>query len=746
MRKFIICISLSVFGLMSAVAQDSIRGVVYGVIDGKSEPLVGANVFWKGTQVGATTNGQGKFSIIKPLDAHMLVASFLGFTSQTVHVDNQKQVAFKLKEAASELQEVIIRDKQQATSIQKKDVGLTQLITQRELTKAACCNLSESFETNPAIDASYTDAVTGQRTIRLLGLDGPYSFYTRGNVPTLGGMSSVLGLQLIPGSWIQSIQLTKGSGSVVNGYESIAGQVNYELRAPTANEKLYVQLYANNNGRFEQSAVIPVKLSEKWATNFMLYARQGALNKDFNGDGYLDIPQGNMYIFQNTWSYQGTTGWESQFGFKYANNQQTGGQVGWEQSTPGNMKWVADQNTTRLEYWHKLGYVFKSPGRSIGFQWSGTWHEFNSSFGQITTPTYSGRERDVYFNAIFQDIIGTTDHQYKVGASFKGMYLEEFYFTKPYARNESVPGIFAEYTYLFLDKITAVAGLRGDYNSIFGAYATPRLHLRYAPTPKHTFRANVGKAYRTPNLFADNIGSMASSRTWNFDLGNEALPYNGLEMEESINTGISYTYATEWDYRPVSIRAEYFFTTFQNQLVKDWDATAREMNFYNLEGASNVHNAQFQFDYEVVQRLNMRVAYRFVLAQTEYRSIGFAEQPFIDKHRFFANAEYETKSHWKFDATLNWHSQRRLPFTGDNPEEYQLGEQTPSFFIVNAQISKLFREKLEVHIGVENLFDFMQNNPIVAASEPFSENFDASMVWGPVMGRVIYGGIRLRLF
>ena len=737
----LICVPMGLF------AQDSIRGVVYGALDGKSEPLVGASIFWMGTQVGANTNAEGRFVVARPKGAHMLIASFIGFKADTIHVtESKKQITFKLKESGEELQEVVVRDKQQASSIQKRDIGLTQLITARELTKAACCNLSESFETNPAIDASYTDAVTGTRTIRLLGLDGPYSFYTRGNIPTLWGLSSVLGLQLIPGSWIQSIQLTKGSGSVVNGFESISGQVNYELRPPTTNEKLYVQLYANNNGRFEQSGVIPVKLNEKWSTNFMLYGRQGALNADFNEDGYLDVPQGNMYIFQNTWSYQGTKGWESQFGVEWADSKQRGGQVGGENSTPENPKWVADQNTQRIEYWHKLGYVFNSPGRSFGMQWAANYHTQESNFGMPGVKTYYGQERDLYFNAIFQDIIKTSDHQYKVGASFKGMYMDEIYKSQQYNRDESIPGIFGEYTYLYHDHLTVVAGLRTDFHNLYGTFVTPRLHVRYAPADKHTFRFNVGKAYRTPNLFADNIGSMANNRTWFIELADSSLPYNGAKLEASVNAGISYTYATEWDYRPVSIRAEYFFTTFQNQLVRDWDATAREMHFYNLDGRSQVHNAQVQFDYEVIQRLNVRLAYRFVLSQTDFKSIGWAEQPFIDKHRFFANVEYETKSAWKFDATVNVHSSKRLPTTAQNPVEYQRANNSPAFAVVNLQISKLFWERLEVHIGAEDLFNYMQENPIVAASEPFSESFDASMVWGPVMGRVIYGGIRLRLF
>ena len=747
MKKMIVLIGMALALPMSGYAQQKVTGTVFSLLDGKKEPLPGAIVKWMGTENYVLTDADGVFSISRT-NQHMLIAGFAGFKADTQHVERgfTGPVIFTLVPDNVELTEVVVRDKQQASSLKKRDAGVTQLITSRELTKAACCNLSESFETNPAIDASFTDAVTGTRQIRLLGLDGPYSYYTRGNIPTMWGIASVLGLQLIPGSWIQSIQLTKGSGSVMNGYESIAGQVNYELRQPDSREKLYVQLYANAGGRLEQSVVYPIKLSDTWGTNLMVYGRQQVARPDFNNDGFLDMPQGKLYIVQNTWKYKGTNAWESQFGVKYADMDQTGGQLATLDANPTDSTWRASMKTKRFEYWHKAGYVFKNaPFRSIGFQWAFNWHDQTSGFGLPTeTADYIATERDLYFNVIYQDIIKTTDHQYKLGASYKVQNLDET-FDKLYLRREQVPGIFGEYTYLYTDQLSIVTGLRVDFHSQYGAFVTPRVHVRYAPFKNHTFRANVGKAYRTPNLFADNIGSMASNRVWNIQQGDESIPYLGIKQEESINAGLSYAYTFEWDYRPGSFRAEYFYTTFQNQLVKDWDASAQQINFYNLDGQSYVHNLQVQFDYEVIQRLNARIAYRYVHAKTTYKSIGLSQQPFIAKNRFFGNAEYETKNAWKFDVTANWHGVQRLPSTAGNPELDVRGDEAPAFATMNLQITKVFREVLDVHIGVENVFNYRQENPIVAADNPFRPSFDASMIWGPVMGRVIYTGIRLKL-
>jgi outer membrane receptor for ferrienterochelin and colicin len=297
-----------------------------------------------------------------------------------------------------------------------------------------------------------------------------------------------------------------------------------------------------------------------------------------------------------------------------------------------------------------------------------------------------------------------------------------------------------------MENITLVAGLRADYHSQYGAFITPRLHARWAPAENHTFRANAGKAYRTPNLFADNMGVMAGNRQWMIQQGDEGIPYNGLLQEESFNTGISYVYTFELDYRPGSFRVEYFYTDFQNQLVKDWDESAQQILFYNLDGQSRTHNAQVQFDWEFIQRINLRLAYRFVDARTTYKSIGLAQQPFIDRHRFFANLGYESASAWRFDATFNWHSTQRLPNTSGNTIANQRESNSPAYATVNLLIAKTFWQRLEVHVGAENLFDYRQPNPIISADNPFGNEFDASMIWGPIMGRIVYGGIRLSLF
>jgi outer membrane receptor for ferrienterochelin and colicins len=733
--------------LAKSYGQNAINGVVYSQLNGKQEALAGAVVGWVNTSNFVLTDSEGRFEIETALQSTQLFASFVGFVSDTVDATGIDNITFTLKPANVKLEEVTVRDRQQSAAIKKRDANLTQLITTRELAKAACCNLSESFETNPAIDASFTDAVTGTRQIRLLGLDGPYSYYTRGNIPTMWGIASVLGLQLIPGSWIQSIQLTKGSGSVLNGFESVAGQVNYELRPPDGTEKLFVQLYGNAGGRLEQSVVLPVKINDAWSTNVMVYGRQQVGSPDFNNDGFLDMPQGNLLIAQNAWKYRGTNGWETQFGIKYAFADQTGGELDAPTARVGDTVWRVQMNTNRFEYWHKLGYVFKdSPYRSIGMQWMFNWHDQQSDFGAPGVATYAGEERDLYFNLIFQDIIKNTDHNYKLGLSYKQQSIDEIFEGDTYLRREQIPGLFAEYTYLYLESFTLVAGLRADHHSQYGSFITPRLHVRWAPTENHTFRANAGKAYRTPNLFSDNMGVMAGSRQWDIQRGDEAIPYNGLQQEESLNAGISYVHTFTWDYRPGSFRIEYFYTDFQNQLVKDWDESARQILFYNLNGRSRTHNAQVQFDWEVIQRLNLRLAYRYVDARTTYKSIGFAQQPFIDRHRFFVNMGYESVSAWRFDATFNWHSPQRLPTTASNTRPNQRDDQSPAYATLNVLVAKTFWKRLEVHVGAENILDYRQPNPIVSADDPFSNEFDASMVWGPIMGRVLYGGIRLSLF
>lgn len=641
------------------------------------------------------------------------------------------------------LDEVIIRQRQKSTTINMIDPIKKEKIGERELLKAACCNLSESFETTPSVDIAFTDAVSGYKQIQMLGLAGPYTTITRENIPDTRGLASITGLTFTPGTWIESMQLSKGTGSVVNGYESVAGQINVEWRKPfeAAEERWHFNLYQNTQGRSEGNLVHRRKFNERLSSNLLLHAKSQWMKVDQNNDGFLDQPRDKQFVGANRWFWFAPKGWEVQAGVKAVYVENAGGEYGYERGVEqrtGN-PWGFQLNMQRYEGWAKIGHVFTNPAKSIGLQLSGVYHNQDARYG---VRDYQARQQSFYANLIYQSFISNTNHVLKLGASTLTDVYDERWVGQKFGRTEIVPGAFAEYAYN-AKKLNIVAGLRGDYHNLFGAFLTPRLHVRYAPAEQSVFRASIGRAQRTANIFSENMGSMATNRAFVIDAGETGKAY-GLNPEVAWNYGINFTQKFQLDYRDGTFSTDYYYTNFENQIVVDLE-DANTVRFYNLNGLSFANSFQAQFDYELIHNLDLRLAYRWYDVRTTY-SGTLKEKPLIAAHRAFANIGYETRSKWKFDYTIQWISSKRVPTVYANGGGLMSEGRSPDFVQMNAQISKGWGDHFEVYLGGENLTNYMMHQPIIGASNPYAKGFDASMIWGPVMGRNIYAGLRYKIF
>lgn len=717
--------------------------VIKGSVSEKENPekrLPGANVYWLGTQSGVSADANGNFELRRSEQTNKLVVSFTGYLNDTVDVNSNVFLQISL-ESSVDLDEIEVSAGQKTTTVSFMTPIKVITITEEELCKAACCNLSESFETNPSVDASFTDAVTGTRQIQMLGLAGPYSQITRENIPDIRGLSAIYGLTYTPGPWVSSISLIKGTGSVVNGFESIAGQIDVALRNPQNMDKLYLNLFANQMGRLEANINTKFEINDKWSSAILLHGKTHTRRVDNNDDGFMDGHIGETFIGLNRWlyNYDGVT-WD--FGVKGTYIDIFAGQMDYEKSDRYSANvWGMQSLTKRVEAWSKSGFIFKEqPNKSMGLQLSGVFHDFESTFG---LRDYNAGQRSFYANYIVQNIIGDLKHKYKVGASFVyDDYIQSFD-QQDYNHTEMIPGAFVEYTYNWEDRLNIVAGLRGDYNNNYGLFTTPRLHIRYMPFEDFVLRLSAGRGQRTAQIISENVGFLASSRDFDIQANNTDNPY-GLDAEVAWNYGINFSYEFELDYRIGIISLNFYRTDFQNQIVVDLDSDVRKVSFYNLSGSSYSNSMQAQLDYELIKRLDMRLAYRWYDVKTTYRN-ELMEKPFVSTHRAFANFAYETRNSWKFDFTVNWKGQKRVPTTAANPPQYQRVAQSPNFFLLNAQITKVWKERFDVYLGSENLLNYKQENPIIAADQPFSEFFDASLIWGPVMGRNIYLGLRYRI-
>ena len=723
----------------SASASGKVRGLVMEENNkGVFKPLEGASVVWLGTNKGTITNTEGMFELEQERENDQLVISYTGFKPDTISVADLKQVKIILA-SGNQLKEVRVTSRQASTYINAYNPFRTATITQKELFKAACCNLSESFETNPSVDVSYNDAITGSKQIQLLGLSGNYTQLTVENLPGPRGLATPMGLNSIAGPWVESIQLTKGIGSVVNGYESIAGQINVELKKPATSEKLHVNGYVNSMGKADFNLNSTHHIGKKWATTFLLHDDFLNQKQDFNKDGFRDLPTGNLFSGINRWQYAGTNGLMAQFGVKVLTDDKTGGELEFDKKE----KFSTDHyglgiNTKRYEAFGKIGYVFpEKKYQSIGLQLSAFDHNQDSYFGLTT---YKGEQKNLYGNLIYQSIIGNDAHKFKTGLSFSRDDYNEDFNSINYQRLETVPGGFFEYSYKYDNKFDLVAGLRADHNSLFGWFATPRLNLRYQPVNGTTIRMAVGRGQRTANIFAENNSVFASARTINIFSGAAGKAY-GLEPEVAWNKGISVDQKFRLFNQDATFGIDFYRNDFTNQVVVDLE-DPREVKFYNLEGKSYSNSLQAELSVRPVEKFDVRLAYRFFDVKTTYGD-KMLQKPFTAQNRAFANLAYEL-SGWKFDYTVNYIGSKRIPYTASNPEAYQLSEESPSYVLMNAQVSKSFgKSKLfDLYVGGENLTNYFQKNAILASDQPFSNYFDASMIWGPVSGRQFYTGFR----
>ena len=721
-----------------------IKGVVLeSNKQGKFSPLAGASVIWLNTKMGVTTDSNGVFLIKHDGSNNNLVISYAGFKADTINVSDFNVVKIILG-TNKQLSEVVVTSKQRSTYISSLNPIRTQVMTEKELFKAACCNLSESFETNPSVDVSYNDAVTGSKQIQLLGLSGNYTQLTVENLPGPRGIATPLGLNSIAGPWVESIQLTKGIGSVANGYESIAGQINVELKKPENSEKLFANVYINDFGKTDLNLNLATNIGKKWSTGLLLHD-DFLTNKniDFNKDGFRDQPTGNQFGLINRWKYDDGKGFQSQFGVKILNDQKTGGEVDYDPDSHKNTtsKYGLGINTERYEIFAKTGFVFaEKKYKSIGLQLSAINHQQDSYFGLTT---YNAKQQNFYANLIYQSIINNTAHKFRTGLSFLYDKYNEDFNTNNYKRTEKVPGAFFEYTYTPNDKLSLITGIRADHNSLFGFFATPRLHVRYEPIKGTTIRLSAGRGQRTANIFAENTSVFVSSRQVNI-LTNETGKAYGLNAEVAWNKGISVDQKFKLFHRDGMLSVDFYRNDFDNQVVVDLENPS-QVKFYNLKGKSYSNSLQAELTLEPVEKVELRLAYRYFDVKTNY-SGQLLQRPLIAGNRAFANLAYALNT-WKFDYTVNYNGKKRIPNTQGNPVAYQRAQYSPDFILMNAQISKTVGKKhpMDFYVGAENLTNYFQKDVIIAADQPFGNYFDASMVWGPVTGNMFYMGWRYKI-
>jgi outer membrane receptor for ferrienterochelin and colicin len=606
------------------------------------------------------------------------------------------------------------------------------LIGREELFKAACCNLGESFTTNPSVDVNYSDAATGAKQIKLLGLSGTYVQMLTENLPNFRGAAAPYALDYVPGPWMNSIQVSKGSSSVRNGYESITGQIDVEYLKPDADQGVTVNLFGNTMGRIEANADANVHVDSKLSTELLAHYQDDFGHHDVNDDGFLDQPNVRQWNLQNRWKWK-LDSYMFHGGISLIKEKREGGQTEHSSHLSPNTThlYKIGVETDRYEGYMKHAFILNPEnGTNIAVMGNVSLHQMDADYGH---KHYGVNQKNAYVQLLFETNF-TQQHNLSAGLSLNHDYYKQEMVNGDWPMHnerETTPGIYAQYTYNLNDKVVAMAGVRGDHSSRYGTFVTPRFHLKLTPNDVVSFRLSAGKGYRTVHALAENNNLLASGRQ---------LVIDDLEQERAWNYGISSSFYIPLFGKTLKLNAEYYHTRFSQQAVVDYDSDATQIHITNLDGKSYSNTVQVDATYPVVKGLELTAAWRWNDVKCTYGGV-LKEKPLTSRYKGLVTASYKTPlGLWQADATLQLNGGGRMP----TPVDGLWADRFHAYEQVSAQITRWFRH-FSVYIGGENLTGFRQKQTIINADDPWSASFDPTMVWGPVQGTMFYVGVRINI-
>ena len=758
---------------LGASAQD----ITGRVLDAAGNPLPGASVYWADTNVGEAADMNGNFRIHRVKGYDKLVGSFLGYTNDTITTDKTTTEAiFNLFEGVA-VESVVVEGNLRGNYISHEGILKNENISFAGLCKMACCNLAESFENSASVTVGYSDAISGARQIKMLGLAGTYTQILDENRAIMRGLSAPYGLGYTPGMWLNSIQVSKGISSVTAGHEAVTGQINLEHRKPTDEERFFLNLYLDNELKPEinLSTALPVTKDKRLSTVILAHASADTHNFDHNGDGYRDLPMARQFNIANRWLYQGENGIQVRWGAKYVNDHRVGGQIGFKES----MKEDKDGKAW-YDWWREENLY----GSVVANQEANAYFKMGKPVGAAVFDKEESSEMRsnvamiVDYDYFTEDAIFGADKGYLGGqhmANLNLMYTHYFTYNSSLAtgitassrwvkeeltdrlwgdsnalrnfdRNESEIGAYAEYTYNIKEKFSVVAGLRYDYNAYFRKHlVTPRGHIKWNITPTTVIRGSAGLGYRPTDIITDNIGIMATGRRIVFDtpFGRD---FDRMESALTAGGSLAQTISTV-NYRDMTISFDYFRTELFHSVIVDQERDAENIYIYTTDGKSYTNTYQADLSWTPAERLDIFATFRYTDSKyTITRADGteqLVERPLVSRFKTLLNVQYATRMRkWTFDVTAQLNGKSRIPTQTGNIEDSTLSPIYPMFF---AQVTRKIK-MWDIYLGCENIAGFRQENPILGAENPYSPAFNSSCVWGPLMGRKIYIGVRFNLY
>jgi len=728
-------ITIILLALSTATFAQSLTGKLIDKADGS--PLVGANIYWENSSTGTFTNNDGEFDIPFVAERNQLIVSYIGYENDTLTIaDGQNNLLFEMgQDKGSTFSEVVIST-QRADTYTTNDATKIEVITEGELAKAACCDLAGCFETQASVQPVTTNVVTNAKELRILGLSGVYNQLLFDGLPMIQGLGYTYGVSSYPGTLVNKIFIAKGANSVLQGFEGMSGQINVIPKQPQNEEGWLLNAYANSNGIHQFNANYAYKAPQGWSSFTSAHISRPGFRRDANDDNFLDFPLvERQAIYHKIQTKSVTEGLFSEVALRYWHETRTGGEKDFDRKIHRGSSEVYGQDVaiSQPEIYTKTGYIF-SDKQQIKFMGAAFFHQQNSYYG-ITA--YTGLQQFAYANLQFEQSYGdASEHNVKAGLSYRHSTIKETVAERVMLQQNRVPGFFMENVSRF-EKFKLITGVRWDVHQEFGGFMTSRFGVNYNVADNTELRFSAGTGWRVASVYAENPSLLASSR--------EVIFEEALQPEQSANFGFNIVHKEFWTDWVGTFTADYYHTNFSNQIFPDYDRAPGQAILTNFTGPSASNTFQAEGNLKYLDQYEFKLAYNFLNVFREIDGEKVA-LPFNSKHRLLATFSYEPISKkWHFDTNIHFNGRQRLPDTNGYPERYQQEQFSRPFTLVNAQFTYKFGENIDLYGGCENIFNFRQPDPILAADDPFGEFFDTAFNWGPTIGREIYVGVRYRL-
>lgn len=753
----------------------------------------------------------------------ILLALVLLVGLQNVHAQAEKTDSIANEQ---NLEEVTVSQRRLALK-QMNGAQMGFEMNQESLFRAACCNLGEAFVNNPSVDVNYSDAATGAKEIKLLGLSGRYVQMLTESQPNYRYLAQPFALEFIPGQWLKSISVSKGASTVKNGYEGMTGQINAEYLQPEDEQHLEGNIYADSETTTEVNVEGNIHLNKALSTELLLHVSKNWMDMDNNHDGFMDTPRHENYNIQNRWAYF-TERYIGHYGISALKDKRQFGMshhfdpvmfTRKEYSEEGDVTekeepiplWQGNIDNERYEMYMKHAFILnREHGTNIAWMMNGSLHNTGMNVGekpqhirdynpenpfasQLDPADFDGRnmpykysgyqakQRSLSTQLMFESNLGRY-HSISLGASLSLDAIDDTlqylnasswinYETSMSVRNfrENTVGGYAQYTFNLNNRLIAMAGVRVDNSSLHGTFFTPRAHVKWQIADWMNLKLSAGRGFRTVHPYAENYALLASGRqlsVYSGDIGEAPQENKFFMQEKSWNMGAALGFDIPLGNRNMKLNAEYFYTTFQNQMVIDYrdggisiGPLDRHNEFLYVPSAyagyfwiknenkpqSYSHVIQVDAQYEPVEGLELLLAFRRNIVKQTVRD-QLLDQVLMPKFRGLFTASWKPGlGLWQFDVNVSLTGKARLEYA---PKSYDddAYEYSPVFATANLQVTRWFRQ-WSVYAGVENLTGYKQKDPVRNGSYVWytGNRFDNTQVWGPTMGQMVYVGVRVKI-